>query len=117
MRYSVLLLICFSSCTYNEVPSTYNEIPYDCSSNEPSFKECIKPIIDNHCVPCHKTGSANGDLSTYESLWEFTINGDLINRISKNQNEAGFMPLGNQKLDQMTIDMLIHWKENDAPNN
>lgn len=110
MRYIVLLLACFSSCTYNE-------ILYDCSSNKTSFVDCIQPIIDDHCIACHSTGNSNGDLSTYESLREFTMNGDLINRISKNENESGFMPLGDQKLDQITIDILIKWKENGAPNN
>ena len=123
-----------TSCTYNElVPGctdplaiNYNQdavindgscILDDCLSNQPSFVDCIKPIIDNHCMMCHSAGSADGDLSTYESLRDFTVYGDLIGRISANENDPLFMPLGNQKLSQIEIDILIKWKDNGAPNN
>tara|TARA_B100001142_G_scaffold301946_1_gene328052 strand:- start:15672 stop:16082 length:411 start_codon:yes stop_codon:yes gene_type:complete len=124
----------FFSCTYNElVPGctdplaiNYNQnavindgscILDDCSSSQPSFVDCIKPIIDNHCVQCHSEGSSYGDLSTYESLRDFTVDRDLIIRISTNENDPLFMPYGNPKLSQIEIDILSKWKDNGAPNN
>tara|TARA_B100001758_G_scaffold131327_1_gene112957 strand:+ start:3727 stop:4137 length:411 start_codon:yes stop_codon:yes gene_type:complete len=124
----------FNSCAYNElVPGCTDPlaINYDqnavvndgtcildeCLSNQPSYVDCVKPIIDNHCVMCHSSSSLDGDLSSYESLRNFTLYGDLISRISTNENDPLFMPLGNQKLSQLEIDILIKWKENGAPNN
>ena len=125
----------FTACTYNElVPGctdplaiNYNQnaiindgscILGDCLSNQPSFVDCIKPIIDNHCVQCHLPGSLNGDLSTYENLKNFTLNGDLISRITASENDFLLMPPPPaNRLDQATIDILIKWKDNGAPNN
>ena len=45
------------------------------------------------------------------------INGDLLDRIQRIVGSAGFMPLGSNKLDNEQIQVLINWKNNDAPNN
>ena len=113
MRYSLFfLLIILCSCTYNELDPIS-----DCDSDNPSFAICVKPIIDNNCLGCHSESSLNGDLSSYESIQEYIINQDLLDRVQRNINEIGFMPLGGNKLDDKQIDILIKWRNNGAPNN
>ena len=112
MRYAFVLFVLFSSCTYNSL----TPLPV-CESENPSFITCVKPIIDNHCLSCHYASSSSGDLSDYNTVREYVINGDLLDRIQRNQNEEGFMPLGGNKLDQEQIEVLIKWKNNGAPNN
>ena len=102
-----------SSCTYNEL----TPIPI-CESDTPSFYTCVKPIIDNHCLACHSDANPNGDLSDYDAIRFYVINGDLLDRIQREEGAVGFMPpLGDNKLDNMQIETLIKWKNNGAPNN
>ena len=35
---------------------------------------------------------------------------ELLDRIQRDENEAGFMPLGGSRLNQQQIDLLIKWK-------
>ena len=112
MRYSLFLFVILSSCTYNEL----TPIPI-CESDTPSFYTCVKPIIDNHCLACHSDASPNGDLSDYDAIRFYLINGDLLDRIQREEGAVGFMPLGDNKLDNLQIETLIKWKNNGAPNN
>ena len=113
MRYGLFFFILFAiSCTYNEL----TPIPV-CNSDNPSFSICVKPIIDNNCVSCHSSSSVNGDLSDYASIKQYIDSEELLERIQRDENEAGFMPLGSSRLNQQKIDLLIKWKNNGAPNN
>ena len=112
MRYSFFLLLILSSCTYNEIMP----IPI-CESDNPSFYTCVKPIIEDHCLGCHADASPNGDLSNYDAIRNYMINGDLLDRIQRIEGSAGFMPLGSNKLDNEQIQVLINWKNNGAQNN
>lgn len=112
MRYSLFLLLLLSSCTYNEI------IPIPiCESDNPSFYACVKPIIDKDCLGCHYDASSDGDLSNYDSIRHYMINGDLLDRIQRIEGSVGFMPKGRNKLDNEQIQVLINWKNNDAQNN
>ena len=113
MKYILLLLIVFlNSCTYNEF-----EVLEQCDYNDPNYLICIKPIIDRNCLACHYNGSDVGDFSNYDKLSLFVLNTDFIDRIQLDENEVGFMPLGNKKLSDEDIEVLIKWKLNGAKNN
>jgi len=101
-------LFVISSCTYHELSP--------CDTDEPTYSDCVKPIIAANCLDCHSNGSAFGELLTYEELkWFFDR--DLIERIQKNENDLGFMPFQGEKLNESDIQILIKWKNNGAPNN
>ena len=101
-------LVIITSCTYNEISI--------CDTDEPTYSDCVKPIIATNCLDCHSNGSPSGELLTYEELkWFFDR--DLIERIQKNENDVGFMPDGGEKLNELDIQILIKWKENGAQNN
>jgi hypothetical protein len=102
-------LVIITSCTYNEISI--------CDTDEPTYSDCVKPIIAANCLDCHSNGSAFGELLTYEELKWSIVDGDLIERIQMNENDAGFMPYGGEKLNELDIQILIKWKENGAKNN
>ena len=113
MRYALFFFILFvTSCTYNEL----TPIPI-CNSDYPSFSICVKPIIDNNCLSCHSISSSNGDLSNYASVKQYIDSGQLLDRIQREENAAGFMPQGGSRLDDQQIELLIKWKDNGAPDN
>ena len=102
-------LTILTSCTYNEISI--------CDTDEPTYSDCVKPIIVANCLDCHSTGSSSIDLLIFEELKVSIVDGDLIERIQKNENDAGFMPVGGKKLNESDIQILIKWKENGAKNN
>ncbi len=116
MRIFVLLFFLFNSCTYNEL-TPLNDVNLTCDSENPSFKECIKPIIVNNCEGCHRSNSNSGSLESYNDIIVYIDNGKLLDRVQRNENDLGFMPLGGSKLDDENINLLIKWKNNGAPNN
>ena len=102
-------LVIITSCTYNEISI--------CDTDEPTYSDCVKPIIATNCLDCHSNGSPSGELLTYEELKWSIVDGDLIERIQMNENDAGFMPFQGEKLNESDIQILIKWKENGAKNN
>ena len=108
MRYLFLLII-FSSCSYNEIDL--------CSTLTPSFSECVKPIIEENCVQCHRNNSSNGLLQTYDQIKFYMDNGELLNRVQRDVDQQGIMPPSGQKLSNNEIQILINWSENGTPNN
>jgi hypothetical protein len=128
MRYSVFLFVLFSSCTYNELtvgctdPTASNYDPNATLDNglcildlclpEPSFSECVKPIIDNNCVLCHSYGGDAGFLilTDYALIKAADIQYNLVNIIKTTMPKSGVMPEDN-------INIIEKWFENGAPNN
>ena len=107
-NYSYLsVFILFLACTYDE--------PDLCSDQDPSFAECVIPIIQDNCVSCHSYGGSAGflDLSSYESIRNSVIDGNLIDRINSTENPMP--PSG--KMSELTISIIKKWEENGAPNN
>ena len=102
-------LAILTSCTYHKISI--------CNTDEPTYSDCVKPIIVANCLDCHSNGSSSGELMTYERLRASIVDGDLIERIQKNENDVGFMPDGGEKLNELDIQILIKWKENGAKNN
>lgn len=108
MRYLFLLII-LSSCSYNEIDI--------CSTLTPSFSECVKPIIEENCIQCHRNNSSNGLLQTYDQIKFYIDNGELLDRVQRGTDQQGFMPPSGQKLSDNEIQILINWSENGTPNN
>ena len=107
----ILLFFLFTfSCTYNELitgctdSTAYNYNAdatidnglciLDLCLSEPSFLECVKPIIDNNCVSCHSYG---GDadfliLTEYTFIIEAQNNGyDIVNSIKTSMPKDGLI--------------------------
>jgi hypothetical protein len=128
MRYSVFLFVLFSSCTYNELtvgctdPTASNYDPNATLDNglcildscllEPSFKNCVKPIINYNCVLCHSYGGDAGFLilTDYALIKAADIQYNLVNIIKTTMPKSGLMPEDN-------INIIEKWFENGAPDN
>ena len=124
----LFLLFIFSSCTYNELivgctdPTALNYDAnasvdnngclFDSCISEPSFLDCVKPIIDNNCVSCHSYGGEAGFLLLidYNSIISASNDYDIVNAINSSMPKVGLMP-------QVNINIIEKWFENDAPNN
>tara|TARA_B110000444_G_C18769623_1_gene561820 strand:- start:22 stop:414 length:393 start_codon:yes stop_codon:yes gene_type:complete len=124
----LVLLFIFSSCSYNELitgctnptASNYDQnatidnglCVLDICLSEPTFLECVKPIIDNNCVSCHSYGGDAGDilLTDYNLIIEADNMYDIINSINNTMPKGGLMP-------QKNINVIEKWFENGAPNN
>ena len=124
----LFFLFIVSSCTYNELitgctdPAASNYDPnatidndlciLDLCLSEPSFLECVKPIIDNNCVSCHSYGGAAVHilLTDYNFILAVDNIYDIVNSINTSMPKGGLMP-------QQNINVIEKWFNNDAPNN
>ena len=69
----------------------------------------VQPIIASSCSPCHIPPGGNKEaLNTYATA-KNEID-EIIERISLNPCEKGFMPMRHPKLPDSTIQVFVKWK-------
>lgn len=102
------LIFAISSCANDNEADLIDHIPV---LQLVTYNDNIKSIIDDNCIICHSNPPVNGapnSFMDYNSV-KNSIN-SIINRISKQQGEAGLMPLGGTRLPQNLIDEVIQWQ-------
>ena len=70
----------------------------------------VKPIMETRCTPCHFP--PKGNKKPYDTYTR--VKGDIteiIDRVSRNPIDKGFMPLKHPKLSDSTINVLVQWKK------
>ena len=112
LKFFLLFLFLFTSCTYNEIVPELNT---SCNQEggvewSPSFNDCVEPIIQNNCISCHADNSPSGSLSDYTQILDMINNKDLLNRIKTDMPPSGTMSQNN-------IDIIEQWINNGANNN
>ena len=89
-----------------------------CDTNNISFSDFVKPLLETHCQGCHSGASPSGgiDLTTHSNIAVYANNGKLFGSID---HQSGFqaMPQGAAKLDDCTIDKIKSWIDAGALNN
>jgi hypothetical protein len=70
----------------------------------------------NRCNSCHGGAGPGADLRTYAALRTRAQNGNLILRLTSNDNNIR-MPRGGTALSQADIDLIRNWVAAGAPNN
>lgn len=106
----IVAILALTSCA-NESTSDLIDVPL---VENVTYTNSIKPIIDTNCLGCHSDPTANSapmSLNTYEKVKEYVQNDKIIERISKEEGQSGFMPQGGTKLPQPLIDLIIKWKQ------
>lgn len=82
----------------------------ECDTAGVTYNNDIKAIFDKSCalVGCHKGGSVDGDLDTYENAKNFAYNDKMLGAIKQ---QAGFsaMPKTGSKLDDCSISKIEAW--------
>lgn len=77
-----------------------------------TYNDHVKSILDTNCLNCHSNPATNGasiPLDNYLDAANAYVNGDLLNRISKQPGESNFMPNGGNRLPQFSIDLIAKW--------
>lgn len=81
-------------------------------TEEITYTNTVKSIIDNNCISCHGSTPTNGapmSLTTYANVKDAVLNRNLLNRISREQGTSGMMPLGGTRLLQEKINQINTW--------
>ncbi|MDO1500974.1 hypothetical protein Q2T40_12610 [Winogradskyella maritima] len=112
-----LYILCFFvgmatiACTNDSEDDLVDDTPPPVSVN---YTDDIAPIMQNNCVSCHSNPPVNGaptPLVSYSDVVDGVEDGNLIDRISRQPGEGGFMPLGGTRLPQNLIDLIEQWED------
>lgn len=79
-----------------------------------TYTENVKPIIDANCIACHNQPPVFGapmPLLTYQNVKQAIQERGLLNRISLPQGDSRLMPAGGTRLPQALIDVIAKWEE------
>lgn len=88
-----------------------------CDSNNYTYTNAIRPLMQTYCVGCHSSvSSAGGSLNDYTSVKNAAVNGRMIGSIS---HLSGYnpMPTGGMKLSDCQITQVKKWVAAGALNN
>lgn len=107
----------FAACTYeneNDLYDLYNS----CEDPPAVWEQEIELWMTNTCAVsgCHVNQiGGTGPLNDYQNA----VKSDsiILNRISRDPSEPGYMPLGDEPLDPCNIEGFEQWIENGTPRN
>jgi hypothetical protein len=125
----VLLFIAFlpaffvGSCTSEHLSP-------NCDTLKMSYSQNVVPILKNNCYPCHSMGNTVGSigilLDNYKNLMNYvdTVNvnlsllvGDIRHDPSNSAITFTPMPYMKPKLDDCSINQIVAWVNQGAPDN
>ncbi|MDB9853640.1 hypothetical protein OAC91_00220 [Candidatus Marinimicrobia bacterium] len=110
-KFSTLLamLALFQGCENNIADA--DPIIEDCLIIESYYSSSVAPIMAQSCNGCHSGTSPSGGILT--NNYEDVKNGlnSIINRVERDINVIGFMPLGGEKLTNDKISILHQFLE------
>ncbi len=115
-----LFAFCVWSCT-NDSESDLIEIaqeePDGGGTDEVTYENTVRAIIQNSCVGCHNDPPRNGAPFSLVTFQQVSARADnIVNAMSRQNGAAGAMPpVG--RLPQNTIDKIQEWIDNGLPEN
>jgi hypothetical protein len=101
-------LLFIAACTKHNAEDDY-PVPVVCNTENVTFSQVVKPIIDAKCVGCHS------GFSQYAGIAGAATSGKLLPAI--NHTGTYPMPKDQPKLDDCTIAKITKWVNEGAINN
>ena len=103
--------ILFLSCSNDSTSDLIDSQPI---SEQVSYANDVKSIMDNNCTSCHGATPISGtnlSLNTYDKVRDAVLNRGLINRISLEEGNSLLMPQGGSKLPASVINIINKWQQ------
>ena len=101
--------ILFTSCENSSESDLIEQTPL---TENITYTEHIKSIIDANCVACHSNpavGGASVPMTNFEEVKLVFENTDALDRMNRQPGESGFMPKYGTRLPQVSIDLVEQW--------
>lgn len=105
----LISLILGTSCENSSESDLIEQTPL---TENITYTEHIKPIIDANCVACHSNPSVGGasvPMTNYSQVKNVFENTDALDRMNRQPGESGFMPKNDSRLPQVSIDLVEQW--------
>lgn len=118
---SIVLFIFLSiiGCYYDKAELIYNVNNATCDTTAVKYSTDVVGILTGSCYACHSGTAGAGagiKLDNYTSLKTYVNNGKLKASITHTAG-ASPMPKGGGKLNDCSINKIVAWINNGAPNN
>jgi hypothetical protein len=114
---SILIISC-SKSSADQLPVVTP--PDTCDTANMKYATDILPILESRCFKCHgngNTGASGGiNLDGYNNLLHYVTSGSVKGEITHASGFTG-MPYGEPKMDDCTINKILDWINQGAPNN
>ncbi len=106
----IIVINSFISCSSD---STEDLETTNIPDDKVTYTNNIKSIIDTNCISCHSSPPVNGApiaLVTFSQIKNGTQNGNVINRIEREQGSSGVMPPVGSTLSAAQIQLIKDWQ-------
>ena len=92
--------------------------PVNCVSEDISYNDYVKEILNISCIGCHSTAAASGGvvLDSYQEVKKVADAGRLYGSINRDQGYSE-MPKNQEQLDSCIISKIKSWIDEGAKNN
>ena len=113
-----LVVICIISCSKSNNNKTTPPPVNTCDTAGMKLSTDITPILQANCYSCHGNGNSDGGivLDNYTSLKSHAVSGELKGAVTHASGYVG-MPYLKPQLDTCTINKILDWIAQGAPNN
>ena len=73
------------------------------------FESDVLPVINDSCKPCHTRGTGTENLTVYDTAKKKIEK--IIDRINREEDSTGFMPVGGKKLTDYELLLFASWRD------
>jgi hypothetical protein len=114
----MVVITCVVACSKSGSKPTTPPVVVTCDTANMKYAADVLPILQANCYECHGNGNSLGGivLDNYASLKSHAVSGEIKGAITHASGYVG-MPYLRTQLDTCTINKIIDWIAQGAPNN